>query len=85
VGSGVIRFFFGKAKLSNFLADKLNDWKYHHLQSQLPFSGGPSAEKLVAFLETQGLKELTVEPLMDPVLWGNGPQYPRYLVVGRRA
>jgi SAM-dependent methyltransferase len=85
VDSGVIRFFFGKTKLSNFLADKLNDWKYHHLQSQLPFSGGPSVEKLVAFLETQGLKELTVEPLMNPVLWGNGPQYPRYLVVGRRA
>jgi len=83
--SGVIRFFFGRTKLSNVLADKLNDWKYHHLQSQLPFSGGPSAEKLVAFLETQGLKDLTVEPLMNPVLWGNGPQYPRYLVVGRRA
>ncbi|MDQ1410780.1 MAG: hypothetical protein QOJ41_2515 [Acidobacteriaceae bacterium] len=84
-GFPVIRFFFGRTKLSNFLSDKLNDWKYHHLQSRLPFSGGPSAEKLVTFLETQGLKELTVEPLMNPVLWGNGPQYSRYLVVGRRA
>jgi len=84
-GAGISRFFFGQTKLSIFLADKRNDWKYHQLQAQLPFSGGPSAEKLVAFLETLGLKDLTVEPLMNPVLWGNGPQYSRYLVVGRRA
>ena len=80
----IIRLFFGKTKLSNFLAAKLNDWKYHQLQARLPFSGGPSAEKLVAFLEKQGLKDLTVEPLMNPALWGDGPEYPRYLVVGRR-
>ena len=84
-GAGVIRFFFGQTKLSSFLADKRDHWKYHQLQAQLPFSGGPSAEKLVAFLETLGLKDLTVEPLMNPVLWGDGPQYSRYLVVGRRA
>jgi ubiquinone/menaquinone biosynthesis C-methylase UbiE len=84
VGAGISRFFLGQTKLSSFLADKRDAWKYHQLQAQLPFSGGPSAEKLVAFLETLGLKDLTVEPLMDPVLWGDGPQYPRYLVVGRR-
>jgi len=84
-GAGISRFFFGQTKLSIFLAAKRNDWKYHQLQAQLPFSGGPSAEKLVAFLETLGLKDLTVEPLMNPVLWGDGPQYSRYLVVGRRA
>jgi ubiquinone/menaquinone biosynthesis C-methylase UbiE len=83
-GAGVSRFF-GQTKLSIFLANKLNDWKYHQLQAQLPFSGGPPAENLVAFLETLGLKDLTVEPLMNPVLWGDGPQYPRYLVVGSRA
>jgi 2-polyprenyl-3-methyl-5-hydroxy-6-metoxy-1,4-benzoquinol methylase len=84
-GSKTIQSIFGKTRLSTLLADKVNNWKYHQLQSQLPFSGGPSAEKLVAFLETQGLKDLTVEPLMNPVLWGDGPQYPRYLVVGRRS
>jgi ubiquinone/menaquinone biosynthesis C-methylase UbiE len=84
-GTAVTRFFFRQTKLSIFLADKLNDWKYHQLQGQLPFWGGPSAEKLVAFLETLGLKHLTVEPLTSPVLWGDGPQYPRYLVVGSRA
>jgi ubiquinone/menaquinone biosynthesis C-methylase UbiE len=83
--SEVIRYFAGKTKLWTFLAGKLNDWKYHRLQAQLPFSGGPSAEKLIAFLESQGLRDLTGEPLMNPVLWGNGEQYPRYLVVGRRA
>jgi len=83
--TGVIRFFYGQTKLPIFLADKLNDWKYQQLQAQLPFSGGTSAENLVGFLETLGLKDLTVEPLMNPVLWGDGRQYPRYLVVGRRA
>jgi ubiquinone/menaquinone biosynthesis C-methylase UbiE len=85
-GVAVTRFFFGQTKLSIFLADKLNDWKYRQLlQARLPFSGGPPAEKLVTFLETLGLKDLTVEPLMNPVLWGDGRQYPRYLVVGSRA
>jgi ubiquinone/menaquinone biosynthesis C-methylase UbiE len=84
-GAGVSRFFFGQTKLSIFVANKLNDWKYHQLQAQLPFWGGPPAEKLVDFLKTLGLKDLTVEPLMDPVLWGGGPQYSRYLVVGSRA
>ena len=83
-GAGISRFFFGQTKLSSFLADKGNHWKYQQLQAQLPFSGGPPAEKLVAFLEMLGLKDLTVEPLMNPVLWGDGPQYSRYLVVGRR-
>jgi ubiquinone/menaquinone biosynthesis C-methylase UbiE len=84
-GAAVTRFFFRQTKLSRVLTGKLNDWKYRQLQGQLPFWGGPSAEKLVAFLEAQGLKDPTVEPLMDPVLWGNGPQYSRYLVVGSRA
>ena len=84
-GAAVTRFFLRQTKLSRVLTGKLNDWKYRQLQGQLPFWGGPSAEKLVAFLEAQGLKDLTVEPLMNPVLWGDGPQYSRYLVVGRRA
>ena len=83
-GSKVIRYSVGKTKLWAFLVGKLNNWRYHHIQAQLPFSGGPSAEQLLAFLETQGLRDLTVEPLMSPVLWGDGSQYPRYLVVGRR-
>jgi ubiquinone/menaquinone biosynthesis C-methylase UbiE len=84
-GAGVSRFFFGQTKLSIFLGYKLNYWKYHQLQGQLPFWGGPSAEKLVAFLEALGLKNVTVEPLMNRILWGGGPQYSRYLVVGSRA
>jgi ubiquinone/menaquinone biosynthesis C-methylase UbiE len=83
-GARISRFFFGQTKLSSFIADKRDDWQYRQLQAQLPFSGGPFAEKLVAFLETLGLKDLTVEPLMNPVLWGDGHQYSRYLVVGRR-
>jgi ubiquinone/menaquinone biosynthesis C-methylase UbiE len=84
-GAAVTRFFFRETKLARLLAGKLNDWKYRQLHGQLPFWGGPSAEKLVAFLQAEGLKDLTVEPLMSPVLWGDDPQYSRYLVVGRRA
>jgi 2-polyprenyl-3-methyl-5-hydroxy-6-metoxy-1,4-benzoquinol methylase len=82
--SKVIRYPVAKTKRWAFLVGKLNNWRYRQIQAQLPFSGGPSAEQLLEFLETQGLRDLTVESLMRPVLWGKGSQYPRYLVVGRR-
>jgi ubiquinone/menaquinone biosynthesis C-methylase UbiE len=84
VGSRVTRQSSRPTKRWAFLVGKLNNWRYRQIQAQLPFSGGPSAEQLVAFLETHGLRDLTVEPLMNPVLWGDGSTYPRYLVVGRR-
>jgi ubiquinone/menaquinone biosynthesis C-methylase UbiE len=59
-------------------------WTYRRIEAQLPFSGGPPAERLVAFLEERGLRDVAVEPLMSPALWGERPQFPRYLVVGKR-
>jgi ubiquinone/menaquinone biosynthesis C-methylase UbiE len=64
---------------------KLLLWKYSRLEAQLPFSGGPAASELAAFLEAQGVQEVSVEPLMDPMLWGEPPAFPRYLVTGMRA
>jgi ubiquinone/menaquinone biosynthesis C-methylase UbiE len=57
---------------------------YRHLEARLPFSGGPSATELVEFLTANSVREVTVEPLMDPALWGEVVQYPRYLVAGVR-
>jgi ubiquinone/menaquinone biosynthesis C-methylase UbiE len=63
---------------------KLSDWRYEQIHAQLPFFGGPPAERLVELLKAQGLRDITVEPLMRPVLWGEVPQHPRYLATGRR-
>jgi hypothetical protein len=52
---------------------------------QLPFSGGPPAKRLAAFLQANDLHDVVVEPLMDPTLWGEVPRFPRYLVVGTRS
>jgi ubiquinone/menaquinone biosynthesis C-methylase UbiE len=59
--------------------------RYHRIEAQLPFSGGPTAQRLTAFLRDKGLHEVEDEPLMDPVLWGETPRFPRYLVVGSRS
>jgi ubiquinone/menaquinone biosynthesis C-methylase UbiE len=59
--------------------------RYRRIEAQLPFSGGPSAQRLATFLQARGLRDVEVEPLMDPVLWGETPQFPRYLVVGARS
>jgi ubiquinone/menaquinone biosynthesis C-methylase UbiE len=59
--------------------------RYRRIEAQLPFSGGPTAERLTEFLRAEGLHDVEAELLMDPVLWGETPQFPRYLVVGTRA
>jgi ubiquinone/menaquinone biosynthesis C-methylase UbiE len=64
---------------------RLHVREYKQLEAQLPFSGGPPAERLMSFLEQQGVRDVTLESLMDPVLWEEAPRFPRYLVVGRRA
>ena len=57
--------------------------EYETIHQRLPFFGGPSAEHCATFLSRLGLQDVTVQPLMDPVLWGALPEFPRYLVVGR--
>ncbi|HKB20781.1 MAG TPA: class I SAM-dependent methyltransferase [Gaiellaceae bacterium] len=63
---------------------KLVNSNYFRVEVQLPFSGGPSAGGLAAFLDDNGVHDITVEPLMDETLWGGPPEFPRYLAVGTR-
>jgi ubiquinone/menaquinone biosynthesis C-methylase UbiE len=57
---------------------------YRQVELELPFSGGPPADRLVGLLERLAVRNIVVEPLMDPALWGERPQFPRYLVAGNR-
>jgi ubiquinone/menaquinone biosynthesis C-methylase UbiE len=58
--------------------------KYRRVEKALPFSGGPTADQLVRFLKAHGVAAVTIEPLMNTTLWGEVPQFPRYLAMGRR-
>jgi len=55
---------------------------YEPIRDRLPFFGGQSGEELAAFLRAQGLRGVVVEPLLDPVLWGEQTHQERYLVSG---
>jgi ubiquinone/menaquinone biosynthesis C-methylase UbiE len=59
--------------------------RYRRVESELPFAGGPSADRLVELLERLSVSNIGVEPLMNPALWGEPPPYPRYLVWGTRS
>jgi SAM-dependent methyltransferase len=58
--------------------------RYRRVELELPFSGGPSADRLVELLERLSVLNIGVEPLMSPALWGEPPQFPRYLIWGTR-
>jgi ubiquinone/menaquinone biosynthesis C-methylase UbiE len=58
--------------------------RYRRVERELPFSGGPSADRLVELLEQLSVSNIGVEPLMNPALWGESPEFPRYVVTGSR-
>jgi ubiquinone/menaquinone biosynthesis C-methylase UbiE len=64
---------------------KLLNRKYRLLEARLPFAGGPAASRLASFLEANSVRDVWAEPLMDATLWGESPQFPRYLVTGTRS
>jgi ubiquinone/menaquinone biosynthesis C-methylase UbiE len=66
------------------LHQRLLNRRYRLVAAQLPFSGGPSASRLADFLEAHSVRDVEVEPLMDPILWGEVPQFPRYAATGTR-
>jgi ubiquinone/menaquinone biosynthesis C-methylase UbiE len=66
------------------LVNKLLNRKYRRVEAQLPFSGGPEATHLADFLKSHSVYDVSIEPLMDPTLWGESPDFPRYLVAGSR-
>jgi ubiquinone/menaquinone biosynthesis C-methylase UbiE len=57
---------------------------YRRVERELPFSGGPTADRLVDLLGQLSVTDIEVEPLMDPTLWGEELEFPRYLVSGTR-
>ncbi len=59
--------------------------RYRRIEAQLPFSGGPPAGELAAFLEANGVRDVVVRSLMDDALWGETPRFPRYLAAGTRS
>jgi ubiquinone/menaquinone biosynthesis C-methylase UbiE len=59
--------------------------QYRWVEVQLPFAGGPSAASLAEFLRANSVEDVVTEPLMDPALWGETPEFPRYLTTGTRA
>jgi SAM-dependent methyltransferase len=63
---------------------RLLNGRYFRIEIHLPFSGGPSAARLADFLRANAVDEVVVEPLMDPTLWGEQPEFPRYLATGTR-
>jgi ubiquinone/menaquinone biosynthesis C-methylase UbiE len=58
--------------------------RYRRVELELPFSGGPSADRLVELLSRLCMRNIEVEPLMSPALWGERPEFPRYLISGNR-
>ncbi len=65
-------------------AGDLSD-EYGQIHTHLPFYEGALGEKVAAFLRTCGVEDVRTEPLTAPELWHEPPEYPRYLVAGRRA
>jgi ubiquinone/menaquinone biosynthesis C-methylase UbiE len=67
------------------LARRLLNRRYPGVEAQLPFSGGPTANRLATFLEANHVQDVVVEPLMDPILWAGQSQFPRYAATGIRS
>jgi ubiquinone/menaquinone biosynthesis C-methylase UbiE len=57
---------------------------YRRVERELPFSGGPTADRLVDLLGRLSAVDIEVEPLMDPTLWGEELEFPRYLASATR-
>jgi ubiquinone/menaquinone biosynthesis C-methylase UbiE len=57
---------------------------YRRVERELPLSGGPSTDRLVDLLERFSVLDIEVESLMDPTLWGEPLEFPRYLISGTR-
>lgn len=51
--------------------------EHEGMRDRLPFYGGRPAEEVAAFLRAQGVREVAITPLMDPVLWGGPVTQPR--------
>jgi ubiquinone/menaquinone biosynthesis C-methylase UbiE len=61
-----------------------NNPDYAEIVAALPLYGGRPAAELLPHVEAAGFTRITVEPLMDAVLWGTQPDHERYAVIASR-
>ena len=57
--------------------------EYNQIYDRLPLFGGRPEAEMAALVRTHGFASVGVEPLMDPELWTEPPDHPRYLVTAR--
>jgi ubiquinone/menaquinone biosynthesis C-methylase UbiE len=57
--------------------------EYAEIHDRLPLFGGRPEAEMAALVRAHGFASVTVEPLMDPELWTEPPERPRYLVTAR--
>ena len=55
---------------------------YEEIHDDLPLYDGRPPEELAAFLSEQGLENVEYEPLAESALWGQEPNYEKYIMVG---
>ncbi|RJT07851.1 class I SAM-dependent methyltransferase [Halococcus sp. IIIV-5B] len=55
---------------------------YERVHDDLPLYDGRSPEELSEFLRAEGLENVSHEPLMAEVLWGETPEYEQYVIAG---
>jgi ubiquinone/menaquinone biosynthesis C-methylase UbiE len=77
-------FLVATSLRSGFVPTRFLRRRYRRVELELPFSGGASSDRLVELLERFSVRNISVEPLMSPALWGAPPEYPRYLISGTR-
>ena len=54
--------------------------EYNQIHDRLPLFGGQPETEMAALVRAHGFAPVSVEPLMDPELWTEPPDHPRYLV-----
>jgi len=57
--------------------------EYAEIHDRLPLFGGRPETEMAALVRAHRFASVTVEPLMDPELWTEPPDHPRYLVTAR--
>ncbi|WP_018256467.1 class I SAM-dependent methyltransferase [Halomicrobium katesii] len=55
---------------------------YEGIRDDLPLYDGRPPEELAAFLRERGIENVEYEPLADADLWGQEPNYEKYVLVG---
>ncbi|WP_440769685.1 class I SAM-dependent methyltransferase [Natronorubrum sp. DTA28] len=55
---------------------------YEEIHDDLPLYDGRPPEELAAFLREQGLENVEYDPLAESALWGQEPNYEKYIMVG---